>query len=291
MIMKVIRQITQLKYDLVLESALKKIEHEFNVFLTIHDLRGRLHHSDGSPLLPGRNVHQHTCCIKKRYERSGWNLRCSEDCYKQTEQTANKLQEPFIKLCWKGLVELVVPIFVKEQHLLSILAGTFQHPSGIPEEANLPKWFYGEYSKLSLFDPDILEELSQVLKILGNGMITRDESKTSDSPQMGRKMQIYQFIKDHAHEKVTLSDLGRAIGISPSRVRHLVKELTNRNFKALLKEERMLRASYLLQSTNHTLDLIAETVGFKNGYYFNRAFKNYFGESPGRFRRNHSATS
>ncbi len=25
----------------------------------------------------------------------------------------------------------------------------------------------------------------------------------------------------------------------------------------------MLRASYLLQSTNHTLDLIAETVGFK----------------------------
>lgn len=281
--MEVIGQITQSEYGLKLEAALKKIEREFNVFLTIHDLRGRLHHGDGSPLLPGRNVHQHLCCMKKRYERSDWNLRCSADCFKQTEQTANKLQEPFIKLCWKGIVELVAPVFFEEQHLLSILAGTFRHPNGIPEEADMPKWFYSEYFKLPLFDSSILEELSKVLEIIGRGMIIQDES----NQQMGRKMQIYQFVKKHAHEKVTLSVLGRAIGVSPSRARHLVKELTNRNFKALLEEERMLRASYLLQSTNHTLELIAETVGFKNGYYFNRAFKNYFGQPPGRFRNDH----
>ena len=286
--MKIIRQIEQAEYDLTFENALREIEREFNIFLTIHDLRGRLHHSDGKPLLPGRNVHQHICCIKKRYERPGWNQKCSEDCFKQSEQTANRIQKPFIKLCWKGLVEMVVPVFVKEQHLLSILAGTFRHPNGIPEEANLPRWFHSEYAKLPPFDLHIMEELSKMLKIIGRGMLIRDENELSGSLQMGRKKQIYQFIKDHAHEKVTLTDLGQAIGISPSRARHLVKELTKHNFKVLLKEERMLRASYLLQSTNHTLDLIAEMVGFQNGYYFNRAFKNYFGESPGRFRRNHS---
>lgn len=287
--MKIIRQIDQSGYESTFENALREIERKFNVFLTVHDLRGRLHHSDGKPLLPGRNVHQHICCMKKRYERPGWDQRCSEDCFKQTEQTANKLQKPFIKLCWKGLVEVVVPIFVKEQHLLSILAGTFRHPDGIPEEADLPKWLHAEYSKLPLFDAHMMEELSKVLKIIGRGMIMRDESGLDN--RLGRKMQIYQFIKDHAHERVTLADLGQAIGISPSRARHLVKELTNRNFKALLEEERMLRASYLLQSTNHTLELIAETVGFANGYYFNQAFKNYFGESPGRFRRNCSSNS
>lgn len=286
--MKIIKQIYQPEYDSTFEKALKEIERRFNVFLTVHDLRGRLHHSNGKPLLPGRNVHQHICCMKKRYERPGWDQRCSEDCFKQTEQTANKLQKPFIKLCWKGLVEIVVPVFVKEQHLLSILAGTFRHPDGIPEEADMPKWFHTEYFKLPFFDAHMMEELSKVLKIIGKGMLTRDEDGPGGNLQLGRKMQVYQFIKDHAHEKVTLADLGQAIGISPSRARHLVKELTNRNFKALLEEERMLRASYLLQSTNHTLELIAETVGFANGYYFNKAFKNYFGESPGRFRRNHS---
>ena len=165
--MKIIRQIDRIEYESTFESSLKEIEREFDVFLTIHDLRGRLHNNDGSPLLPGRNVHQHVCCIKKRYELSSWNQRCNQDCSKQAEKTGNKLQKPFIKLCWKGLVELVVPIFVKEQHLLSILAGTFRHPDGITKEANLPKWFHVEYAKLPLFDPDMLEELSKVLEIIG----------------------------------------------------------------------------------------------------------------------------
>jgi AraC-like DNA-binding protein/ligand-binding sensor protein len=287
--MEVIRQIDKSEYGLALETALKKVEREFNVFLTIHDLRGRLHHSDGTPLLPGRNVHQHTCCLKNRYKILGWNQRCGEDCLNQSEQTADKLQKPFIKLCWKGLVELVVPIFVKEQHLLSILAGTFRHPNGISEEANLPEWFCAEYARLPLFDSEMLEELSTVLKIIGSGIMMREEISIRDGSRMTRKMQIYQFIREHAHEEVTLSDLAQAIGVSPSRVRHLVKELTKRNFKPLLKEERMLRASYLLQSTDYTLELIAETVGFKNVYYFNRVFKEFFGKSPGRFRRNHSS--
>lgn len=284
--MEIIEQIHQAEYDSTIEPLLREIEHEFNVLLTIHDLKGRLRHGDGTPLLPGRNVHPHPCCCKERYVKSGWEQRCYEDCFRQTEWTANKIQMPFIKQCWKGLVELVVPIFHKGQHPLSILAGTFRQADGIPEDANLPEWFHKEYDKLPLWDFSQMERLSNVLRIIGRGMLERDEGGFYSSLQMGRKMQIYQFIKDRAHENITLVDLGRVMGISPSRVRHLVKELTKRNFKSLLEEERMLRASYLLQSTNHTLEIIAETVGFKNCYYFNRAFKNYFGEPPGRFQHN-----
>ena len=284
--MELIKQISHSEYNLIIEPALREIEQEFKVFLTIHDLRGRLHHNNGQPLLPGRNQHQHVCCSKGRYEKPGWNWCCGRDCFKETEQTANKVQNPFVKLCWKGLVELVVPIFHREQHLLSILAGTFRHPGGIPEDANMPEWFRKEYARLPLGDFSRMEELSKVLRIIGRGMLARDEDGFNRELQPGRKMQIYQFIKDHAHENITLADLGRVMGVSPSRARHLVKEETKRNFKSLLEEERMLRARYLLQSTNHTLELIAETVGFKNGYYFSRAFKNYFGEPPRRFQRN-----
>jgi YesN/AraC family two-component response regulator len=183
------------------------------------------------------------------------------------------------------VVELVVPVFLRDQHLLSILAGVFRHPDGIPAGSELPKWYYPEYAKLPVFDSQKMEKLSNVLRIIGHGLIARTENKLQQSAEAGRKLQIYQFIEDHAHENIKLDDLGAVMGISPSRARHLVKELTNRNFKSLLEEERMLRARYLLQSTNHTLELIAETVGFKNGYYFNRAFKNYFGKPPGQFRR------
>ena len=116
-------------------------------------------------------------------------------------------------------------------------------------------------------------------------MIMWKENSQNINQNTGRKAQIYQFIEDHAHENVSLADMGKVIGVSPSRARHLVRELTSRNFKSLLKEERMLRARYLLQSTNHTLESISETIGFENEYYFNRVFKNYFGIAPGKFRR------
>jgi AraC-like DNA-binding protein len=283
--MQVIGEIIQSDYELIIEPSLQAVELEFGISLTIHDLRGRLHYGNGKPLLPGRNLHQHACCRRNRYKEPSWNLKCGDDCFTQTEQTANKLQSPFIKLCWKGVVELVVPIFLREQHLLSILAGTFRHPGGIPVAASLPKWFHTEYAKLPLLNVARFEELSNVLRVLGNGMIIWQDNKLNASLQSGRKIQIYQFIEDHAHENITLVHLGKALGVSPSRVRHLVKEETTRNFKSLLEEERMLRARYLLLSTNNTLEAIAETVGFKNGYYFNRAFKKYFGEPPGRFRR------
>jgi AraC-like DNA-binding protein/ligand-binding sensor protein len=283
--MQLLEPISPSGFDLTIEPALQEVEREFGISLTIHDLKGRLRHSDGRPLLPGRNEHQHPCCSRMRYKEAGWNTRCGEDCFRQTEQTANKLQKPFLKLCWKGLAELVVPIFLREQHLLSILAGVFRHPTGIPEEAKLPEWFTSEYAKLPLFDAARLAKLSGVLKIVGQGMILGEESKLTPGAPADRKTQIYQFFEDYAREQVGVTDLGRQLGLSPSRARHLVKELTRHNFKSLLEEERMLRARNLLQSTNHPLSVIAETVGYKNGYYFNRAFKNYFGEPPGRFRR------
>lgn len=286
--MEIVNEITLRRYDSIIEPSLREIEEKFNISLTVHDLRGRLHKNDGTPLLPGRNQHQHICCIKKRYEKPGWNQRCNEDCFKQTEKTANKLRKPFTKICWKGIIELVVPIFYKDQHLLSILAGPFRHKHDIPENLKLPQWFYPEYKKLPLYDLSGLEKLSDLLRIVGLGMVEREKSEFDSNLSKGRKLQIYEFIKDHAHENINLTDLSKAMGISASRARHLVKEQTKRSFKSLLLEERMARASYLLQSTNYTLELIAENAGYSNCYYFSRAFKNYFGEPPGKFRKNYN---
>lgn len=283
--MQVIGKITDIDYGSSIEPSLSEIEREFAVNLTIHDLKGRLHHKDGKPLLPGRNVHQHPCCLRERYETAGWNLKCGTDCFTQTEQKAVQLHQPFIKICWKGIAELVVPVFLRDRHLISILAGTFRCRDGVPENTDLPKWYYNEYEKLPFFDPEKLERLSNVLKVVGNGMVMWRERQVKTGPQSDRKLLIYQFIEDHSDEAVSLHDLGLAMGVSPSRARHLVKELTHRSFKALLNEERMIRARYLLESSNNTLQHIAETVGFKNEFYFNRSFKNYFGAPPGRFRQ------
>lgn len=283
--MEIIQTLKQPDYNLNLESSLREIERKYKVYLTVHDLRGRLHYNDGSPLLPGRNLHQHTCCMALREELPDWNNKCNKDCFVETENAANRLQRPFVKCCWKNLVELVVPIFVREQHMLSILVGTFRMTGEKIYEPELPDWLEKEYQELPELDIETMTELCDILRVIGIGMIMFKESTVVETGETGRKLQIFQFIEDNAHKNISLTDLSRKLNLSESRARHLVKNLTNRSFKSLLKAERMLRACNLLCSTALSLEEIAEAVGFMDSHYFNRSFKQFFGIPPGRYRQ------
>ncbi|MEI6424540.1 MAG: AraC family transcriptional regulator, partial [Lentisphaerota bacterium] len=103
-----------------------------------------------------------------------------------------------------------------------------------------------------------------------------------------RKGIIRKFIDDHSHEPVKIGDLARFLYISPSRTVHLVTELFGMSFQELLLEERMTRARNLLLSTSYPTKEIAVETGYKNVFYFNRVFRNFYGIPPGRFRAKNS---
>lgn len=57
------------------------------------------------------------------------------------------------------------------------------------------------------------------------------------------------------------------------------------SFQELIVSERMLRARVLLLSTDMTQEEVASAVGMDNVHHFNRRFKRFFGDAPGRFRK------
>ena len=268
------------------ETALRRAEAAFGVFVTVHDLRGMLRRPDGNPLLPERHLHPHPLCLRGRNTETGWNARCYHDCYTASEEIADRELKPFVKTCWKGLVELVVPVVCDGEHLLTLYAGVFRGTSEPPETAPEQKWFHELYAVLP--EPDLpgLTSLIPVLELLGQGIVAEVRNdRTRDEESGGRGVAIARFIVDHAHRPVTLGDLARHLHLSPTRAGHVVRELSGHSFQELLTRERMLRARTLLRSTEQKLEEVGGAVGFKNGYYFNRAFKKFFGETPGRFRR------
>ena len=112
------------------------------------------------------------------------------------------------------------------------------------------------------------------------------EEHPSISVSDRRQILIQEFLRRHAHEAVSLKDLGMELSLSPDRVRHLVRELCGKSFRELLEEERMLRAKALLLGTDRKLADVSESVGYPNEYCFNRAFVRHYGVPPGRFRKN-----
>lgn len=269
-----------------IEKTLCTLENALGLAITVHDLHGRLCLPNGDPLLPGRHLHQHQCCIRDRFREANWSSRCGRDCFTQSELIAGKEAKPYLKNCWKGLQELVVPVVHNSLHVLTLYAGVFRSGDDLPPEAPTKKWFRNLYSSLpGPISETKMAALSGVLEMLGYGIIAIGTRTTSYKASSSRVLALTSFIADNAHKRITLADLAKHLCLSPSRTAHLVVELTGSSFQTLLLQERMTRARNLLISTGQKQDEISSKVGFKNCYYFNRAFKKHFGEPPGRYRR------
>lgn len=267
-------------------AALLQIESRFGIFLTIHDCHGILFHSDGTPFLPGRNMHQHPYCITGRYERDGWNRQCHEECALKVESTATYAKRPFLHHCWKGCTELVVPIERNDSLMLLIYAGVFRKADcAFPEF--LPKSLKSCYESLPCEDEELFHDLANILQFFGQGIRHfLDCSRNREGAPTEFREQVRRFVDDRAHEPVSLAELAKELNLSKTRVCHLVKYHFGCSLQNLLLEERMTRARNLLSSTDLPLKAIASAVGFNNEFYFNRIFSRECGVSPGKFRTN-----
>lgn len=263
------------------ELALQAIEREFAIHITIHDVYGKIGIAEPSSPFFGRHLHSAESCSRVRREDAGWNNRCIGECFRETELYGGRYQQPFLKECWCGLVELVVPIISDDVHQITLFAGVFK--GKYPAEQKMPVWFDELYRDLPELDMKKVSALAPVLQTFGIGLLKAWEQQTFT--EVDRLAKIRRFISNHAHEKLTVEDLGRELFISGSRARHLVSELSGRSFSELLTEERMIRARKLLLFSECSLAEIAEASGYANVHYFSRHFSEYYGLPPGRYRK------
>ena len=112
-----------------------------------------------------------------------------------------------------------------------------------------------------------------------------DDSVILDARPESRKAEIRRYIRYNAAQRIALADLARELHLSPSRTSHAVRDLFGKSFRDLLRDERIQRAKYLLQSTDYPVGQIARQVGMPDEYHFNRTFKACVGTPPGRFRK------
>ncbi len=95
---------------------------------------------------------------------------------------------------------------------------------------------------------------------------------------------IRNYISDNL-TYATLSSLSDLLGYTRSYTSATVKRLTKMNFSELLQCERCKMAAKMLESTSVSVDDIIEAVGYKNGNFFRRIFKETFGMSPLEYRK------
>ena len=101
-----------------------------------------------------------------------------------------------------------------------------------------------------------------------------------------RKVREFQdYIAEHYMDSsLNISDVGRALQISPSYLGKLLKRGLQVTFVEFVTEIRMARAKELLSGSDLMTYQIAESIGYPYTHYFSATFKKHMGTTPSEYR-------
>jgi AraC-like DNA-binding protein len=96
---------------------------------------------------------------------------------------------------------------------------------------------------------------------------------------------VLAYVDRHCRESITLDDVAEVVHVSPSRVRHVFKDVTGVSFKEYVTQVRVAEAKRLLLGTDHSVADIARAVSYTNLHQFYKVFYRSCAMSPGEYRR------
>jgi AraC-like DNA-binding protein len=113
----------------------------------------------------------------------------------------------------------------------------------------------------------------------------RRERPAEEEPQ-GQMRKILEYIETGASFPITLADIARVTGLSPSYVSRLFAKTVGTSLPAYLNSIRVKKAQRLLMETDEQISTVAARCGFESLRTFNRAFLAVSGETPNAWRKN-----
>lgn len=166
--------------------------------------------------------------------------------------------------------------------------------SGTPLAAQLASLLSGLRATADRRDPAERHVMDATLR-LALGLVNRDPeagvSPDAVRAAAGRREQIrpvLAYVDRHCREGITLGDVASVVHVSPSRVRHVFKDVTGVGFKAYVTQVRVAEAKRLLLATEMSVADVARSVAYTNLNQFYKVFSRSCGMSPGEYRRHYA---
>ncbi|HEU4525081.1 MAG TPA: AraC family transcriptional regulator [Gemmatimonadales bacterium] len=106
-----------------------------------------------------------------------------------------------------------------------------------------------------------------------------------DRKAMERAVGAEEVIRDRYQGRLTLAEIGRAVGCSPFQLSRVVRAVTGLSIHRILMRYRLRHALELVLDSQAGLSEVAYATGFSSHSHLSDAFRREFGCSPSRVRR------
>lgn len=126
-------------------------------------------------------------------------------------------------------------------------------------------------------------------KLIANGAFFLLKKPVLPSPRTSKPQQhmeqIRRFIDEQYYKSITMEEIAARFYLNKNYIRTIFARQLGISPKQYLQKVRMERAGYLLVTTEETVKLIANSVGYEDPLLFTKMFKRYYGCSPTRYRK------
>lgn len=100
----------------------------------------------------------------------------------------------------------------------------------------------------------------------------------------GELSEILEYINQNITKKLTLTGIASKLFTSKSNLSAQFNQLLNMGFKTYVDTLKIANSFEWLLTTEYTISLISEKVGFSNDSSYSKTFKNYVGMTPNEYR-------
>jgi len=100
-----------------------------------------------------------------------------------------------------------------------------------------------------------------------------------------RVERVLEAIRSHLEEHLTVGGMAASVGLSRSRLEHLLREQTGFKFTDVIHGLRLEKAITLLGDPRLRIKEVASLCGYATTEGFDKAFRKRFGDRPSAYRR------
>lgn len=129
----------------------------------------------------------------------------------------------------------------------------------------------------------LLELLFHVARHFGPSRLLQWELVRQQQRSL-RLKPLFEHIRDHHAERLSLAAAARLAGMSPSPFAKAFKRVAGMSLVRYVNHVRLARAVRLLHESERSIAEIASEVGFADQSYFDRRFRLEYGRTPSAFR-------
>ncbi|MBN1409666.1 MAG: PocR ligand-binding domain-containing protein [Spirochaetales bacterium] len=223
-------------------------------------------------------------------------------CYESDQnglKKAIKTKKPVLYKCHLGLTDAVIPLFVKDSIVGTILTGQYYSTGNPPidfkeisekyglDEGELKRTFNdlvkADDEKILFYINSLFWLINYVISV---EMQFLERIEDNDNYYMNVKIgKATDIIKQRYNEQLNEADLARELSVSRSHFSASFKKFSGISFKEFLILVRMENARKLLKSTYKSITEIGYEVGYSDSNYFSTLFRKEMGMSPKEFRK------